>query len=198
MIAALACHQSAPESYSFMRGEKLNQSAIKPQRIRQVALTALLFALAMVLSLVESIVPIPAPLPGVRLGLSNIVVMFSLFFLRRRDALAIALLKSLFVLITRGVIAGILSFCGGLSSILVMVLLMHLFKTRISYLIVSIFGAVFHNIGQIAAASVILGTPLWFYLPLLLLSGVISGSATSVLLKVCTPAFQKLHLNRSN
>lgn len=164
--------------------------------IRQVALTAMLFALAIALTIAESFIPVPAPIPGIRLGLSNIVVMFSLFFLRFRYAFAIAVLKSLFVFITRGAVAGALSLAGGLFSICVMVLLILVFKNKISWLLISISGAVFHNIGQLTVASVILGTPLWFYAPFLLLFGIIAGSATSILLRVSMPVFKKMNIGQ--
>lgn len=178
----------------MMKQEPNASQTRKASGIKRIALTGLLFALAVVLSLVESLLPIPAPVPGIRLGLSNIVVLFSLFFLRRRDALIIAVLKAFFVLMTRGTVAGLLSLCGGLCSLGIMLLLILVFREKLSYLLISVFGALFHNLGQITAASLILGTALWFYLPVLILSGLIAGIATSFLLRVSLPAFRKLHL----
>jgi len=160
----------------------------------RIALLGLLVALAVVLSLTESLLPIPAPVPGIRLGLSNIVVMFALLNLRRTDALAVALLKALFVAITRGTTAGLLSLTGGLAALGVMTLILLLSKDKATYVLISVAGAVFHNIGQIAMASVILQTALWPYLPVLLISGVVTGFATSVLLKLTSPVFQRLRL----
>ena len=158
----------------------------------------ILLATAVVLSIVEGLFPIPAPVPGIRLGLSNIVVMFALLNMKKRYALIIALLKALFVLLTRGVIAGILSASGGLASVGVMALLLFLFSGRISYLLISVSGAAFHNIGQIAAASVILSTPLWIYLPILLVSAILPGFATAVILKTMAPVRLRLRLNRND
>jgi heptaprenyl diphosphate synthase len=160
----------------------------------RIALLGLLVALAVVLSLTESLLPIPAPVPGIRLGLSNIVVMFALLNLRRTDALAVALLKALFVAVTRGVTAGLLSLTGGLAALGVMALILLLFKDKATYVLISVAGAVFHNMGQIAMASVILQTALWPYLPVLLISGIVTGFATSVLLKLTSPVFQRLRL----
>lgn len=168
-----------------------NHSRITTARL---ALLALLFALAIVLSILESLLPIPAPVPGIRLGLANIVVMFALFYLTRRDALAIVVLKALFVLATRGTIAGLLSLSGSLLALVVMILLLLLFKDRMTYVLISISGAIMHNVGQIAAASLILQTALWPYLPVLLVSGIVTGFATSVLLKLTAPAFLRLRL----
>ena len=173
---------------STPRAETKSQNQIK-----RTALIGLLFALAVILSLVESLVPIPAPV-GVRLGLSNIVVMYSLFFLRGRDALIVAILKSFFVMMTRGTIAGLLSLCGGLFSLGIMMLFLFVFRKRVSFLIISVFGALFHNLGQILAGSIILGSALWYYFPVLIFSGLIAGIATSFLLKVSIPALEKLYI----
>jgi heptaprenyl diphosphate synthase len=161
---------------------------------KRVAFTGLLFGMAIVLSILEGLLPIPAPVPGIRLGLSNIVVMFALFQLRKRDAFAIAFLKAVFVAATRGPIAGVMSLTGGLLALVIMTLLILILKDRSTFLLVSIAGAVFHNIGQIMAASVILQTFLWPYLPVLILSGIVTGFATSILLKMTSPVFLKLRL----
>lgn len=162
----------------------------------RIAMLGLLVALAMVLSLTESLLPIPVPVPGIRLGLSNIVVMFALLNLRKTDALAVALLKAFFVGVTRGVTAGLLSLTGGLAALGVMTLVLLFSKDKATYVLISITGAVFHNMGQIAMASVILQTALWPYLPVLLISGVATGFATSVLLKLTSPVFQRLRPNK--
>lgn len=169
-------------------------SKSKKINIKRIALLGLLFALAVVLSVLENLIPIPIPVPGIRLGLSNIVIMFALFNLNKRDALTLALMKSTFVLTTRGPIAGIMSLSGGLCALAIMILVILIFKNRSTYLSVSVAGAVFHNIGQITAASLIMQTFLWPYLPLLLISGLVTGIATSILLKLTSSAFKRLHL----
>lgn len=164
------------------------------KKTKQLVLTALLFAVALVLSVVEnSLPPVSGGVPGVKLGLSNIAVMFALFFLYKRQALIIAVLKAFFVVITRGPIAGLLSLSGGVLSIAVMVLLMFAFKDRISYLILSIAGAIAHNLGQFVIVSLIYTNMyLLVYLPVLLIAGIIAGIATSTLLKFILPALKKL------
>ena len=164
------------------------------KKTKQLVLTALLFAVALVLSVVEnSLPPVSGGVPGVKLGLSNIAVMFALFFLYKRQALIIAVLKAFFVVITRGPIAGLLSLSGGVLSIAVMVLLMFAFKDRISYLILSIAGAIAHNLGQFVIVSLIYTNMyLMVYLPVHLIAGIIAGIATSTLLKFILPALKKL------
>ena len=64
-------------------------------KTRRLALTSLLFAMALILSIVEnSLPPILVTVPGVKFGLSNIAVMYALFFLRKKEAFSIAILKS--------------------------------------------------------------------------------------------------------
>lgn len=160
----------------------------------EITMTGFLLAAAIVLSVVEnSLPPVMAAVPGVRFGLSNIAVMYALFFLKKRQAFTVALMKSIFVMFTRGPMAGALSFSGALLSLLVMVLIMKMFREKASYLIISIAGAVFHNIGQLSAVCFIFsGIYILAYLPVLLVSGVAAGIATSTLLKFLMPAFRRI------
>ena len=83
-------------------------------RVRQTVLMGLMFALAMVLSYVESMITVPGLPPGVKLGLSNIVTMYCVFFLGWRQAYTLAVLKGSFALLTRGFTAACMSTAGGL------------------------------------------------------------------------------------
>lgn len=168
------------------------------QKTKILVLTALLFAIAIVLSIVENSLPAVSTVPGLKLGLSNIAVMYALFFINKKQAYTIAVLKAIFVFITRGMVASILSLTGGILSISVMVLLIFMFKDKLSYLALSIFGAISHNIGQFIAVSFIYTSMyLWVYLPVLLIAGIIAGLATSTLLKLILPAFKKLANNKN-
>lgn len=171
-----------------------SRSAENTVKTKRLVLTGLFFAVALVLSIVENLLPpVPLPVPGVKFGLSNIAVMYALFFLSKSQAFAIAVMKAMFVLVTRGLIAGILSLFGGILSLTVMILLLVLFRRRISYLLLSVFGAVAHNIGQYVAVTFIYaGLNLLAYLPVLAVSGVAAGIATATLLKFILPAFNKL------
>lgn len=163
-------------------------------KTQELVLAAMIFATALVLSIIENMLPpLPIAVPGVKFGLSNIAVMYALFFLGGKQAYAIAILKGLFVFITRGIIAGALSISGGILSITIMLLLFLLMKEKISYFSISIFGAVFHNVGQFFVIILIYtGVNIWAYLPVLLVSGVIAGMVTSTLLRFILPAFQRL------
>ncbi len=179
-----------------MNNKTQNKPVSNLDKTKRMVLTGLLFALALILSLVENSIPqLAIPVPGVKLGLSNIAVMYALFFVGAGQAFSIAILKAGFVLITRGSVAAFLSLLGGLLSVAIMLIILFIFKEKVSYLIISIAGSVFHNIGQFIGISLIYTSMgLLAYLPLLLIAGIIAGIATSTLLRFILPAFKKLGL----
>ncbi len=165
------------------------------QKIRKTTMTALLFAIALILSVLESMLPvIPTLPPGVKLGLSNIVTMYALVTMGFSTSVTIAVLKSSFVLITRSITAGALSFCGGFFSIIIMVLLLKIPHIKKHYILLSCFGAIAHNIAQLALATVIAATPEMIYiLPVLVISGVAMGAISGLTLKVVMPYINSIN-----
>lgn len=166
-------------------------------KARRIAFTSFLFALSIVLSFFENSIPsVFTFAPGIKLGLSNIIVMYALFFVNFRTAFEIAVLKAAFVFMTRGLVAAVLSLSGGVFSICIMILLMLIFSKKISYLMLSVFGALMHNISQYITVCLIYpGLNLIAYLPVLIIFGVISGIITFALLRVIMPILDKLKLN---
>ena len=169
-----------------MRVERVRAAA------RRAASMGLLLALAMALNLAESMVPpLPVLPPGVKLGLSNLVTVYCLFYLGSGEAWGIAVLKSGFVFLTRGATAGALSLAGGVLSLCAMAAARRLFAGR--YFPVSMAGAVFHNIGQLCAAAVLLkNAAVFYYLPVLLAAGALMGWATAALLRAVMPALKRV------
>lgn len=163
-------------------------------KTQRLVLTSLFFAIAIILSVVEnSLPPLPIAVPGVKFGLSNIVVMYVLFFIGRKEAYAVAMLKAVFVFATRGWIASALSLTGGFLSVSFMILLLVIFRDKISYLILSISGAIFHNMGQLIAVSIIYtNLYLLYFFPALIITGILAGIVTSVLLNVIKPALKRV------
>ena len=153
---------------------------------RQLALCAVLTALALGLSTLENLFPVTLliPLPGVKLGLANIVTVFALYQLGALPALAILTARCLLGGLFAGNASAMLfSLLGGLTAMLVMILL-----RRLSIYGVSIGGAVGHNLGQMAAALITLGnTAVLGYLPFLLgislLTGTLTGFVSSLLFR---------------
>lgn len=155
----------------------------------------MLLCLAIVFSFIENMIPpLPTLPPGVKLGLSNIVTIYCLFFIDSKSAFSISALKSGFVALTRGYTAGILSFSGGILSVLVMLL----FKRKNPrYLILSVIGAISHNIGQLLVSAVLFKTTsIFYYLPVLIISGVVMGSVTATLMKVLIPALKRISIDK--
>ena len=159
-------------------------------KTHEIALSGLLFALAMALSFVEGTLVIPGLMPGMKLGLANIVVMYALFFMGGKQALVLDLLKALFVFLVSGWTAGFLSLCGGLFSLLVMWVLYDHFPVQPTWFILSVCGALAHNVGQLLGASVILSSAMsLYYAPVMLVFGLIMGSLTSITLRALLPAW---------
>ena len=147
---------------------------------KEIAKLGVMIALALMLSYVESLIPLSFAVPGIKMGLPNIVIVFALYQMDRKSAIGISLLRVLLVSLLFGNGASLIyAATGAVLSLTVMILLKHTgsFQT----ITVSVCGAVFHNIGQILAAMFVLGTDkIIYYLPVLILSGVITGTLVGV------------------
>ena len=142
---------------------------------KKIATMGLLVALAMVLSWVEQLVPLSVAVPGVKLGLANLAVIFTIYRIGTRAAWGLSLLRVVLVSLTFGNAYSLwYSLAVAVLSLVVMTLLR---KTgRFSLLGVSVAGAVCHNVGQIAVAAAVLGSAsMVYYLPVLLVSGTAAG-----------------------
>lgn len=161
---------------------------------QKTALTGILSALTLALSFIERLLSASLPLPpGVRLGLSNVIVMFSCVALGLPFALGIVVIKAGFVFLTSGVYGGLISLTGGVLSVLTVYFLHRIFKDKLSFVGISVISAVMHNLGQLTAASLIVGSAMYLSLtPVLLLAGVIFGSITGLTLNAAMPAILKI------
>ncbi len=144
--------------------------------IKKLTILALFTALALILSLVDSMLPPPVPVPGVKLGLSNIVVLFVLLRYEKKDAAIVLIVKILLAsFFTVQFSSFFYSLAGGVFSLLIMICFLKIFGNRLIPL-TSIAGAIFHNLGQFAVALLILRTAgLLTYLPFLMISGMVTG-----------------------
>ena len=157
---------------------------------KYIATMGLLVALALALTTLEGIFTAVLPV-GIRLGLANVVVMFALLALDWKSAFTIIILKALFVFLTRGVTAFGMSLCGGILAFVIMLILYK--KANSSLVLMSISGAVVHNLGQLIVAVFITGSiNTLFYAPLLLIAGVAAGTCTAVVIKIVMPAILKI------
>lgn len=148
---------------------------------RKIARMGLLVALSMILSYVESLIPAFVAVPGVKVGLANIVVIFALYTLGPIEALIVSLLRVILSSFLFGSVLSLLySLSGALLSLGGMILMK---KVKIfSTTAVSVTGGVLHNVGQILVACLVLETDvLLYYLPVLILSGVITGAVIGII-----------------
>ena len=142
---------------------------------RNAALYGVLIALALIAAYVESLIPFPIPVPGIKLGLANVVVLTVLCLFGPREALAVSVVRIVLSGFLFGNLSAILySLAGGLLSLLVMVLLRQTGKFGVPG--ISVAGGVFHNVGQLLAASLVVENfSLFYYFPVLLAAGVLTG-----------------------
>ncbi|MCR5778826.1 MAG: Gx transporter family protein [Lachnospiraceae bacterium] len=150
-------------------------------RTNKVALCAVFTALAMILSYVESMIPNFFPAPGMKLGLTNLLVVFALYCWSAKEAIVINIMRIFLVGFLFGNPYSIAySLSGCILSFLVMLLLK---KTgKFSVVGISMAGGVFHNVGQIIIAYLIVSNfAIVSYLPLLIIGGLITGFLIGIL-----------------
>lgn len=150
-------------------------------RTKKLALYGLLTALALILSYVEAQLPAFFAMPGMKLGLTNIVVLSALYGMGAGSALAVNFVRIVLVSVLFGNgVSFWYSLAGGLLSGAVMIALKR--SGRFSLLVVSISGGVAHNVGQVLAAVVLLQTTvLGWYLLVLWFSGLLSGAVIGLM-----------------
>ena len=153
----------------------------KSQAVRKVALFGMLTALALLLSYVEALILAFFAFPGMKLGLTNIVVLVALYRMGSVPALTINLLRIVLVSVLFGSFASfVYSLAGGMLSTAVMILLRH--SGRLRLVTVSIAGGVAHNVGQIVAAMIMMSTAgIGWYLCVLWFTGLITGALIGML-----------------
>ena len=148
---------------------------------------AFVVAFAMILSFVESRIPALVAIPGVKVGLANIAVIFTLYKFGVKEAITVSIIRVLLISMLFGSpVSLIYSIAGATLSLASMVLLKKL--TPLTEVAISVTGGVMHNVGQIATASFMLSTNVVvYYLPFLLVSGtvagVVVGIASAILIK---------------
>ena len=160
----------------------------------KIAFLGMMLAVALVLSSFEAFFGAMLALPpGVKLGLANLATMYTLFYVGRMPAVILVVLKSAFVGLTRSPTAFFLSLCGGMLSVLVLIILERLGNLGLSYIGVSIIGSLFHNVGQLLAASLLLRSSLTlYYSAVLLVSGAAMGILTGITFEKMLPYLTRL------
>lgn len=154
---------------------------------------AMMIALAMIFSYVETMIPINFGIPGVKLGLANLVIVAAIYLFGGKQAFLISIVRIFLSGFMFGNLASIMySLAGGLLSLAVMLLLK---KTdKLSILAVSVMGGICHNIGQVIVAMLVVeNLKLIFYVPVLLISGFLTGLLIGIVCRVILPAVKRAY-----
>ncbi|MBQ3013565.1 MAG: Gx transporter family protein [Clostridia bacterium] len=153
---------------------------MRNKKTLQLTTMAFVIAFAMILSFVESRIPTFVAIPGVKVGLANIAVIFTLYKLGVKEAITVSIIRVLLISMLFGSpVSLIYSISGATLSLATMILLKKL--TPLTEVTISVTGGVMHNVGQIAAASFLLSTNVVvYYLPFLLVSGTIAGVVVGI------------------
>ena len=146
-------------------------------RTKKMTSVALTISFALILSFVESRIPAFVSIPGVKVGLANIAVIFTLYKFGLKEAISVSIIRIVIVSMLFGSAVSLMySAAGAILSLTSMVLLKKL--TPLSEIAVSVCGGVMHNVGQIVMASILFDTNLVvYYMPFLVFSGTVAGIA---------------------
>ena len=141
--------------------------------VKKLTTMAMLTAISMIVFLIEAQIPLPIAIPGVKLGVANVITLFAIWTLGRREAGVILLIR-----IVGSVMAMLYSLAGGLLCWVIMCLMKPI-TSRKHIWVMSIFGAMGHNVGQLAVAIFVSGTvSIAIYAPVLFLAGIVTGFFT--------------------
>ena len=141
----------------------------------KVAYFGVFTALALIFSYVETLIPIHLGIPGVKLGLANLIIVITLYKMGVKEAYILSVVRVVLAGFIFGNMFSILySMAGGLLSLTIMIFLKR--TDKFSIMGISMAGGVFHNIGQLIMAAIVLESlSIIYYLPVLLISGVLTG-----------------------
>lgn len=142
-------------------------------------------AVAMILGYIDRLFPLYLliPIPGVKLGLSNIVLLLGVYILRGKEVYLIMAVKVILLALLFGnPISGLYSIAGGFLSVSSMLIIKRVLGQKVSPIGVSVAGAVWHNIGQVTMAVLIMSNyRIYIYLSYLIIIGMISGVGIGIL-----------------
>lgn len=168
---------------------KRNRSVTAAKRL---AILAVCTALASIFGYLDGMIPMP--IPGMKLGLSNIVVLMLFYLLGPREAAVVMALKVIMgaLLYGSGMSGFLYSASGGFLAYLAMLLSI---RRKVDMRVASMLGAVMHNVGQVAVAAAVMGTPnLLYYLSVLIVLGVATGLCTGISAKLTLKYLRKIKL----
>ncbi|MCC8191699.1 MAG: Gx transporter family protein [Ruminococcus sp.] len=151
---------------------------------KRLCLAALFLALSIAIFVLESFIP-PIGIPGAKLGLSNIITLLALVYLGVRLSACILFLRILITALFCGtVVSFVFSLLGGVFAFIIMSVMIKLLPNKLIWA-TSVMGAVFHNIGQLLAATIMINNiSVWYYLPVLTITALATGVFTGIAAQV--------------
>lgn len=146
----------------------------------------------MIFSYIEVLIPFNFGIPGVKLGLANLVVVTALYIFDWKYAFMISIVRIILIAFTFGSLTALLySLAGGILSFAVMALLTKI--KGFSETGVSVSGGVSHNIGQLIVAMLVVeNLNLVFYIPVLIIAGVVTGLIIGLIAGRIIPVLKKV------
>ena len=150
-------------------------------KVKKLTLLSLLSAIALTIFMVEAQIPTLVPIPGIKLGLANIVTVFTVFAIGPKEGAAVLFVRVFLGAVFAGNFSTILySGAGGLCAILTTIGAKHIL-TKKQLWIAGVLGAIAHSIGQMAMAVAITQTVgLVAYLPVMIAVGILTGAFTGL------------------
>ncbi len=162
------------------------------EKTKRIALAGMLTALAMIFSYIEAVIPFSVGIAGVKLGLANLVVLSGLYVLPARDVFTVSITRILLSSLLFGnLMALAYSLAGGVVSFFVMFFLVK--HQVLSPVGVSTAGGIAHNTAQILVAYAVLQSAgIFFYLPVLLISGILAGIVVGAVSRRLIPVWKNI------
>lgn len=154
--------------------------------LKKVIRLSMLISLSVVISIIESYIPIFNNIvPGLRLGLSNIIIIFVLYKYGFKDGLYVSIIRVILVGLLRTGLFSVSFFFSLFGAIFSIISMYFVKKIKMFSVIgVSVIGSVMHSIGQIIIAIFILNNEnIIYYLPYLLVFSVPTGIITGIISK---------------
>ncbi|MBQ6153279.1 MAG: Gx transporter family protein [Ruminococcus sp.] len=162
-------------------------------KVKRLAQLSLLTAVALIIFVVELQIPNPFPIPGIKLGLANIVTVYAVYHYRWYEVSAVVVLRVVLGSLFSGNMMALIYSLSGSFFCLVGMLLLRKIVDEKHIPIASVFGAILHNTGQMAAALLITQTPqLLAYYPFLIVSGCLAGLFTGLLAQFIIQRLNKI------
>jgi len=159
---------------------------------KNIGITSLFLALALVLSYIETLLPVFIPIPGLKIGLPNLAIIIVLYLYDFKTASLINVMR---IFIAGFMFGSAFSIVYSLSGAFLSMIIMTIMKKtkKFSIVTVSSAGGIFHNLGQIIMAAIVMENYYIFtYFPVLFVGGIITGIVIGIIARELLPRLRKI------